>query len=182
MAKKAAKHAHLPDEILGLKCSQHRIDYMKQILTYYYGRVRPNGTKPYFLRQLLDLEKRLSRSEVRFIMVWLEDPPTYGPFSRARSRVQLQPERSRVELSEDEDEEEEDSILGVSGVQQEADDHMECSVCMESLLSIGFPLQKLTSACDHKMTVCNGCMCSLWIQNLLYPHDAVAYGQDVCSV
>jgi DNA-directed RNA polymerase subunit RPC12/RpoP len=156
MARKAENYASLPDYIMGFKCSRHRVDDMKQILRHYNQLFMSNVTKPELLGLVSALEKTLSAPELVFVISWLDIRGLKENFSKAKAKETrpFQKLRGRPESREEEGQvENEDDEEIVASTQP-----TECSVCMESLLSSQFPQERLTSSCDHEMTVCSTCV------------------------
>ena len=133
MTKKAEKYANLPDYVMGLTCSRHRVQDMKQILRYHNQRFMSTATKPELLGVMSVLEKTLRTPELAFVTSWLNIKGRKVNFytAKARATQPLQKPRRRPESNEEKEQVEDESDI----VSTNSSEPTECSVCMESFLS-----------------------------------------------
>ena len=136
----AKRYPDFPKRIFGLKCTQHRVFKMRDVLGYYSKRFGQRATKERLLKLLVNLEDEVEAAEDNVIRQWLS--------------VESSTSRNLANL-----------LNATRGIQSGFPTHppppqpqIDCSVCMESLDATAFPQTKITELCNHNPTVCRSCL------------------------
>jgi len=145
---RAELYQDLPKRIFGLRCSQHRVFKIRDVLSHYKKRFRRRATKDRLLRLLANLEGEVSNAEQEAIHEWLSvESSEYPLLVRLLYTAQSEEEKQAVDgFSEDE------------SVDEDVNPQFDCCVCMNSSYIEDFPEQKITELCNHSPTVCRRCL------------------------
>jgi len=137
-----------PKSVFGLKYPQHTCFLMRPVLKYYKKRVGTSKVKQF--ENLVSLRVELRTEEAEAIQHWFRE-----------QKLNPHPNDEKLYRTLD-------SLRGLRGIKGRLDENdlilktpsklKECEVCLDSVAEEDFPQQKITSSCDHKLTVCNNCM------------------------
>jgi hypothetical protein len=168
------RHKDLPKIILGLKCAQHRVTKIHEILDFYHWQYsKKSSTKIKLLSMLVTFSQDLPQQEQDALRIWLAQDEGHvkladivtaarGPTIRELYGEASNTSRKLVKRPKKVPKKKKKTI------------NRECIACMEAFTIDSLPAIHLTPDCVHEPDTCSSCLTqSLDIQIRDQPWDQI---------